>query len=207
MRLFHEEVFGPVTPVYKFSTDDGEAPPAVCALQLAGVPGCGQASASPSSLQAGAPPAGPCTLLFLRGCHCCLLPFCPAEALQLANDTQYGLAAYFYTRVGGWVGGWMGGWVVHWVGGGRWHYSLQRSWHTASSRSLLPSLSSPSPLTCCLAVCLYCLCLLTCPTLLRSPYPRCCRLPGCRTCRGPGRWLSGWSTGWWGSMRWPSQQR
>jgi acyl-CoA reductase-like NAD-dependent aldehyde dehydrogenase len=29
MRLFHEEVFGPVTPVYKFSTDDGEAPPAV----------------------------------------------------------------------------------------------------------------------------------------------------------------------------------
>ena len=111
MRLFHEEVFGPVTPVYKFSTDDGEAPPAVCALQLAGVPGCGQASASPSSLQAGAPPAGPCTLLFLRGCHCCLLPFCPAEALQLANDTQYGLAAYFYTRVGGWVGGWCTGWV------------------------------------------------------------------------------------------------
>ncbi|EFN58977.1 hypothetical protein CHLNCDRAFT_48452 [Chlorella variabilis] len=42
MRMFHEEVFGPVTPVYKFATDD--------------------------------------------------------EAVQLANDTQYGLAAYFYTR-------------------------------------------------------------------------------------------------------------
>lgn len=42
MRMFHEELFGPVTPVYKFSSDD--------------------------------------------------------EAVQLANDTQYGLAAYFYTR-------------------------------------------------------------------------------------------------------------
>lgn len=42
MRMFHEELFGPVTPVYKFSSDD--------------------------------------------------------EAVQLANDTQYGLAAYFYTK-------------------------------------------------------------------------------------------------------------
>ena len=24
MRMFHAELFGPVTPVYKFSTDDGE---------------------------------------------------------------------------------------------------------------------------------------------------------------------------------------
>lgn len=23
MKLFHEEIFGPVTPVFKFSTDDG----------------------------------------------------------------------------------------------------------------------------------------------------------------------------------------
>ncbi|KAL4437189.1 hypothetical protein ABPG75_004328 [Micractinium tetrahymenae] len=42
MRMFHEELFGPVTPVYKFGSDD--------------------------------------------------------EAVQLANDTQYGLAAYFYTK-------------------------------------------------------------------------------------------------------------
>ncbi|PSC68568.1 succinate-semialdehyde dehydrogenase [Micractinium conductrix] len=42
MRMFREELFGPVTPVYSFSSDD--------------------------------------------------------EAVQLANDTQYGLACYFYTK-------------------------------------------------------------------------------------------------------------
>ena len=42
MRLFHEEIFGPVTPVFTFATD--------------------------------------------------------AEALQLANETEYGLAAYLYTK-------------------------------------------------------------------------------------------------------------
>lgn len=42
MRMFHEELFGPVTPVYKFSSDD--------------------------------------------------------EAVQMANNTQYGLAAYFFTQ-------------------------------------------------------------------------------------------------------------
>lgn len=44
MRVFREEVFGPVTPLFTFSTD--------------------------------------------------------AEALALANDTEYGLAAYAYTQVG-----------------------------------------------------------------------------------------------------------
>ncbi len=42
MRVFHEEIFGPIAPVYRFTTDD--------------------------------------------------------EAIQLANDTEFGLAAYFYTR-------------------------------------------------------------------------------------------------------------
>lgn len=46
MKVFKEETFGPVTPVFKFSTDD--------------------------------------------------------EAIQLANNTQYGLAAYFYTKVCCW---------------------------------------------------------------------------------------------------------
>ena len=43
MRVFREEIFGPVTPLYKFSSDE--------------------------------------------------------EAVQLANATEYGLAAYFYTQV------------------------------------------------------------------------------------------------------------
>lgn len=48
MRVFREEIFGPVTPLFKFSSDE--------------------------------------------------------EAVQLGNQTEYGLAAYFYTQVGsvGW---------------------------------------------------------------------------------------------------------
>lgn len=42
MKVFQEEIFGPITPVFKFSTD--------------------------------------------------------AEVVQMANDTEYGLAAYFYTQ-------------------------------------------------------------------------------------------------------------
>jgi len=42
MKVFTEEIFGPITPVFKFATD--------------------------------------------------------AEAVQMANDTEYGLAAYFYTQ-------------------------------------------------------------------------------------------------------------
>jgi len=48
MRVFREEIFGPVTPLYKFSSDE--------------------------------------------------------EAVRLANATEYGLAAYFYTQVR-WAGG------------------------------------------------------------------------------------------------------
>ena len=41
MRMFHEEVFGPVTPVYKFATDDGGLRPTAlrcrrCVRLLAG---------------------------------------------------------------------------------------------------------------------------------------------------------------------------
>lgn len=52
MKVFREEIFGPVTPVFKFSSDE--------------------------------------------------------EVIQLANDTEYGLASYFFTKARG-VGGFWGG--------------------------------------------------------------------------------------------------
>ena len=107
MRLFHEEIFGPVTPVYTFTTDDGEWVGGCCCwggggggapqaardrVQSVFLLGTLCVTTGPSLL----PPA--CRLVWWCCCWVCVC-VC-AEAVQLANDTEYGLAAYFYTQVG-----------------------------------------------------------------------------------------------------------
>ena len=120
MRCFREEIFGPVTPVRAALAP----PPLLCAPSCLL---CPLAQPPPPRYNAPCPhhpiPSPP---------HALTTPLPPpppspppstlsrqvyrfssdAEALQLANDTEYGLAAYFFTQVGvvgGGVSGWGGG--------------------------------------------------------------------------------------------------
>ena len=117
MRVFREEVFGPVTPVFKFGSDDGAAPLrwwAAVQWRARALRSQRAAAALPQQLPPLllAPPPSPA--LALHTACMCLLPtpasaplsvvLCAAigaiaEAVELANDTEYGLAAYFFTRV------------------------------------------------------------------------------------------------------------